>query len=213
MNTKQTKVKGGFTLIEMIGVIAIIAILAAVLVPKVMNAIARSKVSGTSLVFNTLKTSVADYYARSNSFPIRAGTGAADTATATGRFDADLVSAGFIDKLVTVPIGNPALTGALTTRTHVRVLAAVASGAVNPTTGAGGNNYDLDSNAGTADFQAGQNVVSLVVPGVALADAIVLNNIIDGTVNAGAAADRVGRCIYSAAAGGTVSVYIYLAHQ
>ncbi|MBI3871426.1 MAG: prepilin-type N-terminal cleavage/methylation domain-containing protein [Verrucomicrobia bacterium] len=213
MKTKQIKSRAGFTLIEMIGVIAIIAILAAVLVPKVMNAIARSKVSGTSLVFNALKTAVADYYSRSNSFPLRSGTGAADTATPTGRFDADLVAAGFIDKLVGVPIGSTATTGALTTRTHVRVLAAVAAAAVNPTAAAGGDNFDLDSNAATADFTAGQNVVSLMIPQVAIADAIVLNSIIDGVVNSGTAADRVGRCIYSAAAAGTVTVYIYLAHQ
>ena len=64
-----------FTLIEMIGVIAIISILATVLLPKVQSAIARSKVSSTVLVFNTLKTVVVDYYSRSNTFPLRACPG------------------------------------------------------------------------------------------------------------------------------------------
>lgn len=197
----------------MIGVIAIISILAAVLVPKVQNAIARSKVSGTALIYNTVRTATVDYYSKSNSFPLRAGTGAADTATATGRFDADLVAAGFLDKLVMTPIGATATTGALTTRPHVRVQAAVVAGTPNPTAAAGGNNFDLDNNTATSDFAAGQNVVSLMIPGVSIADAILLNSIIDNTVNTGTAADRVGRCIYSAAAGGTVTVYLYLAHQ
>ena len=96
----------GFTLIEMIGVIAIIGILATVLVPKVMNAVARSKVNGTALTYNNLRTVVTDYYARSNSFPARAGTGITDTPTATGRFDADLLVAGLLEKLVATPIGR-----------------------------------------------------------------------------------------------------------
>lgn len=197
----------------MIGVIAIISILAAVLVPKVQNAIARSKVSGTALIYNTLRTAATDYYSRSNSFPLRAGTGTANTATATGRFDADLVIGGFLDKLVSTPIGSTATTGALTTRPHVRVLTAAVAGTPNPTTAAGGNNFDLDSNTATSDFVAGQNVVSLMIPRVSISDAILLNSIIDNTVNTGAAADRVGRCIYSAVAGGTVTVYLYLGHQ
>ena len=213
MKILQKNRRSAFTLIEMIGVIAIISILAAVLVPKVQNAIARSKVSGTALVFNTLKTAVTDYYSRSNSFPLRAGTGAANTATATGRFDADLVAAGLLDKLVSTPIGSTATAGALTTRPHVRVLTALVAGTPNPTAGAGGNNFDVDSNTATSDFTAGQTVVSLMIPQVSISDAILLNLIIDNTINTGAAADRVGRCIYSAVAGGTTTVYLYLGHQ
>lgn len=213
MKTNPSSGRRGFTLIEMIGVIAIIGILATVLVPKVMNAVARSKVNGTALAYNNLRTVVTDYYARSNAFPARAGTGVADTATATGRFDADLVAAGILDKLVSTPIGNPAVTGALNTRPHVRSLAAVSSGAVNPTTANGGNNFDLDANTATADFVAGQMVVSLMIPRVTISEAIQLNKLIDNVENTGNAADRVGRCIYSAAAGGTVTVYLYLSHQ
>lgn len=193
--------------------IAVTSILAAVLVPKVIHAVSRSKVSGTALVYNTLRTAATDYYSRSNSFPARAGTGAANTATRTGRFDADLLAAGLLDKLVSTPIGSTETAGALTTRVHVRSLTAVQSPRVNLTATVGGNNYDLDSNNATADFTADQMVVSLMIPGVTLSDAIQLNSIIDNAQNSGTGADRIGRCIYSPAAGGTVTVYLYLAHQ
>lgn len=213
-NTEGNQSKG-FTLIEMIGVLAIIGVLAAVLVPKVMDAVARSKVSGTALVFNTLKTAAVDYYSKSNSFPTRNGTGTADTAVTAGRFDADLVSGGFIDKLVTVPIGTTLTTGALTTRTHVRSRVATVSGAVTVTAANSGDNFDLDNNAATADFTTGTMVVSLMIPGVALKDAIALNGFIDNVNNSGlTGADNRGRCMYSApAANGTVTVYLYIAHQ
>ncbi len=214
MNSTRYQKQKGFTLVEMIGVLAIIGILAAVLVPKVMDAVARSKVSGAALVYNTLRTASVDYYSKSNSFPARAGTGAADTAVAAGRFDADLVNGGYIDKLVSVPIGSTASTGALTTRTHVRCRAATVSGAVNVTAANSGDNFNLDNNAATADFTAGQMVVSLMIPGVPLKDAKALNALIDGTINTANTADNVGRCIYSApAANGTVTVYLYVAHQ
>ena len=208
------KTERGFTLIEMIGVLAIIGILAAVLVPKVMDAVARSKVSGTALIYNTLRTAAVDYYSKSNAFPIRNGTGAADTAIAAGRFDADLVIGGFIDRLVSVPLGSLLTSGALTARTHVRSRTAQVSGTVTVTAANSGNNYDLDDNTTTADFSTGVTIVSLMVPGVPLKDAIALNLLIDNVSNNGTTtSDNTGRCIYSAPAGnGTVTVYLYIAH-
>lgn len=213
LNTEHNS-RGAFTLVEMIGVLAIIGILASVLVPKVMDAVARSKVSGTALVYNTLRTASVDYYSKSNTFPVRNGTGTADTAVAAGRFDADLLAGAYIDKLVNVPIGTTTTTGALTTRTHVRTRTAVSSGTVTVTAANSGNNFDLDDNPATADFTAGQVVVCLMIPGVSIKDAINLNGLIDNVSNAGTAADISGRCIYTAAAAnGTVTVYLYIGHQ
>ncbi|HXI54108.1 MAG TPA: prepilin-type N-terminal cleavage/methylation domain-containing protein, partial [Candidatus Saccharimonadales bacterium] len=79
----------GFTLIEVIGVVAVIAILAAVLTPRVVSVIARGKVSATAQSLGSLKSATADYVAKNGSLPTRSGTGATNSAVNTGRFDAD----------------------------------------------------------------------------------------------------------------------------
>src|SRR5438046_9246106 len=59
----------GFTLIEMIGVLAVIAILASLLIPKIYEAINNSRISNTVLSYNTVKTALADHYAKYGSLP------------------------------------------------------------------------------------------------------------------------------------------------
>jgi prepilin-type N-terminal cleavage/methylation domain-containing protein len=56
----------GFTLIEMIGVLAVIAILASLLVPKVFGAIRDAQINGTALSVATIKTAVVDHYGKYN---------------------------------------------------------------------------------------------------------------------------------------------------
>lgn len=59
----------GFTLIEMIGVMAVIAILAAVATPKIFEAIDDAKVSSYIQEVNTLKQAVAKYYKDTGQWP------------------------------------------------------------------------------------------------------------------------------------------------
>jgi len=203
-----------FTLIEIIGVVAVIAILAAVLTPRVVSVIARGKVNATAQSLGSLKSATADYIGKNGSVPLRAGTGATNAAVAAGRFDADLIAGGFTEKLFSCSIGTQLFdNSALTGRVHVRTLTATAAAAVTaPTATVGGDNFNLDRDASTADFTAGQTVVTTFIPGVALADAIALNKILDGDDNTGTAADSTGRCMYSDGTGGTVTVYVYVAH-
>ena len=205
----------GFTLIEIIGVVAVIAVLAAVLTPRVVSVIARGKINATAQSLGSLKTASADYVGKNGSIPARSGTGATNSAVASGRFDADLVAGGFAEKLFGCSIGIQTFdASALTGRTHVRALAATSAGAVTaPTATVGGDNFDLDRDSSTADFTAGQMIASAFIPGVALSDAIALNKILDGDDNAGTGADITGRCMYSAAAvDNTVTVYVFIAH-
>lgn len=204
----------GFTMVETIGVIVLIAILAAVIVPRVIGVIGRGKVNSTAQSVASIKTATMDYIGKNSSLPVRNGTGNTNGAVANGRFDADLVAGGFVEKLFTCGIGSQKWdTGALTTRTHLRTLTAASSAAVTaPTATAGGNNYDLDRDGATADFTTAQVVASVFIPGVALTDAIALNKIIDGDSNTGAGADTLGRCMYSAPVNNLVSVYVYVAH-
>jgi prepilin-type N-terminal cleavage/methylation domain-containing protein len=204
----------GFTLIEIIGVVAVIAILAAVLTPRVVSVIARGKVNATAQSLGSLKSATADYIGKNGSVPLRSGTGATNAAVANGRFDADLIAGGFTEKLFSCSVGNQTFdSSALTGRTHVRTLTAVSAAAVTtPTATVGGDNFNLDRDTATADFTTGQTVVTAFIPAVSLTDAVALNKILDGDDNTGTAADTTGRCMYSDGAGGTVTVYVYIAH-
>ncbi len=215
MQLGRSRIRTGFTLIEIIGVVAVIAILAAVLTPRVVSVIARGKVNATAQSLGSLKSATADYIAKNGTVPTRDGTGSTNGAVATGRFDADLVTGGFIEKLFACSIGTQTFDStALTGRIHVRSLSATSSGSVTaPTATVGGVNFDLDRSTSSADFTSGQMVISAFIPGVAITDAIALNKILDGDDNTGTSADSTGRCMYSAAAvDNTVSVYVYIAH-
>ncbi len=54
-NSKTADVKA-FTLIEMIGVLAVIGILAALLVPKIFEAINNARINSTAVSIATIKT-------------------------------------------------------------------------------------------------------------------------------------------------------------
>ncbi len=103
----QGRKTGGFTLLEMIGVLAVIAILAAVLIPKVFAAIDNARVSNTAMSCNTVKTAIADHYAKFGSLTAAISTTTPVQVLVPGvSYDTNLVIEGFLDKPFAVKIGD-----------------------------------------------------------------------------------------------------------
>ncbi|HEU5078632.1 MAG TPA: prepilin-type N-terminal cleavage/methylation domain-containing protein [Opitutaceae bacterium] len=215
---RSLRKRGGFSLVEMIGVLAIIAILAVIIVPKVFATIASSRVTNTVGSINSAKSAISDFAGKYGTVP---------TTGNNSRIDDLLINTGILDGRFVVKLGNqpqnPPLAGAAWTRNAAtgvwtstggvsqtgqsRIISVTSSTAVPGTNGA---NYKLD---GTTDLPTGSRVVSAVIVGTTPAEARELSLRIDGdslTPATAGIADTQGKVAYTAA--GT-TVYIYLAHQ
>ena len=197
-----------FTLIEMIGVLAVIAILAALLIPKIFDAINNARVNNTAVSYNTVKAAVMDHYAKFGTLLSSNGTAMVTTDAGALTFDRTLLTEGFLDKPFQVKIGDG------TALTHIEI----ASGSATNIPVSGINAaYDLDGNDSTVnDASPASAVVQAVITGVTEADARDLNDRLDGASLGGAvgAADLKGRVKYAAVpSGGTTTVYVYLSHR
>lgn len=214
LNRSHNPSSQGFTLIEMIGVLAVIAILAAVLIPKVFEAINNARINGAAMGIQTMKTGVVDHYAKYGSLLV----GVTNAANAPGpfavgdtfgiEFDTVLLTEQLVDKLFQTKISDPPAQGG----TRVQLLSLA-----NPAAVDGVNAFfDLDGVGGTATDISGSLVAVAVLPNVAAGDAWELSKRIDGdamsAANANAASDDLrGRVKYSTANPRTV--YVYLTHR
>ncbi len=201
--TKQNK---AFTLIEMIGVLAVIAILAAVLIPKVFDAINNARVNNAAMTCNTVKTAISDHYAKYGTLASETNVVFATT-NAQGRvYDRVLLREGFLDKPFDVRIG--ATTSGMSN--HVE-LATAGSGSLTPDTINAA--YALGGVAGVNDA-VGSVVVQAVIPGCTETDAKDLNDRIDGLALGSSIGtnDISGRVKYATSTSNT-TVYVYLTHR
>lgn len=105
------RIQQGFTLIELMIVVAIVGILAAVAIPAYQDYLVRSKVSEIAAGAGACKTSVAEYLATKNSLPT--DIAAAGCSTATTKYgDTPTVATGQISILATSAVGgSPDQTG------------------------------------------------------------------------------------------------------
>ncbi len=202
--TSRPRQMSGFTLIEMIGVLAVIAILAALLIPKVFNAIADAKVNNAIVSSETVKTAIADHYGKYGKFDTLFGTNTLVSSTGTPYTNYDstvLIPEGLLDKAFQTKVG---------TNWTIQFRPCTTIG--TPVTGVDAS-YSL-TGGGTNDA-AGQYVVEAVIQGVAEPDAQAISARLDGASLSQTVIgqnDHLGRVKYDAASA-SANVYIYLTHR
>jgi prepilin-type N-terminal cleavage/methylation domain-containing protein len=190
-----------FTLIEMIGVLAVIAILAALLVPKVFSAINDARVSNACVSIETIKTATADHYGKYGKLNCLWGTNDLAIASITNYANMVLLTEELIDKPFSVKIGG----GDPSTNSVIALVAG------DPTPGNPGG-YALDGGTVSSTANAAA-VIEAVIYGVTAQDAKDLNDRIDGQAMGAAVGqeDKRGRVQY--AAGTSTTVYVYITHR
>ena len=198
---KNNMAKLAFTLVEMIGVLAVIAILAGMLIPKIFEAIRNSRINATLEAYNTLKAAALENYAKWGRFADASGA----QYTGSG-FDQVLFAEGRIDARAADKIPLSTLGG--TNNVYVSVTAGL---------GRSSSGYDLDG-VGGADNANAAYTVELVINSVAGKDAHDLSLRLDGPALSAtdeASADTSGRVEYAAPTGSpkVTTVYMYITHQ
>jgi len=206
MKTNRLEKRGinAFTLIEMIGVLAVIAILASLLIPKIFEAINNARINNAALSYNTVKSSIADHYAKFGSLLSSNGVISTLGTPQTTNFDRVLVTEGFLDKPFQVKLAGGG------TNSYVRIIAADPSSATAAT--ASNNAYDLDR-GGDANDAVGGVVVEAIIEGATEADAKDLNDRLDGPALGTpiGTADLFGRVKY--AIGSPTTIHMYVTHR
>lgn len=214
----------GFTLIEMIGVLAVVAVLAALVLPNVFDVIAESRVNAVAASVKAYETAVTKYYGDIGSLlPLNAtGTPTAeatgDSATATSM--AARLTLSRSNALVTANGLWPKFRGpylekfdttspsALGTAMYIPATAAVSYGTAVTGTNLG---WDLKGDDGNSDIPTGANVVYYWLTGLSLEDFDRFDSIVDRDIGTTAATKQLrGRAKYDTA---TDTLYLYLAHR
>lgn len=203
----------------MIGVLAIIAVLAVIIVPKVFSTIASARITSAAASVGAMKSSIVEYASKYGSIPI--------TVT-NARIDDLLLAESLIDSRFSAKIGTPqaipaiagatynrttaAWTGGASQATQTRLICLAATNAV-PSVSLGAN-YQI--NGGNVNLPTGARVVSAVIMGATATEARELSLRIDGDAFSATNltnADNTGKVVYAAPAAGITNVYIYIVHQ
>ena len=179
-----------FTLIEMVGVLAVIALLAAILVPKVFSAINNARYSNTVSSLNAVKTAAVDYFGKYGRFGEIGG--AKFSTTSSNAWDKVLVAENFLERPFDTRLGD------------TPTIKVVTSSGTTPGTG---NCFALN---GVNAIPDGSTVVVATIANVLAVDAWELSKRVDGealSATNSTSACTLGRVTYPAG-GGTVTIYL-----
>lgn len=208
MNASPTSQRShrGFTLVEMIGVLAIIAVLASMLLPRVFAAINDARVNSAAIAINSAKSASMTYFGKYGRFGDVTGGVIADlsTANATAWDREVLLRGGYLERPFATRISeNASIT-----------LSQCLTASTDPT---GTNDaYDLDGlDSPKNDASAGRVLVQAILENVALDDARELNRKIDVEENLATNADtsNQGRVKFNMNGSQVGTVKIYIAHR
>ncbi|MDQ6965051.1 MAG: prepilin-type N-terminal cleavage/methylation domain-containing protein [Mariprofundales bacterium] len=157
--TKQLHRQRGFTMIEMIGVLAVIAILASIVAPKIFDAIRDSKVNTFASNIQAVQTAVASYYKDTGTFPSSETKLITDTATG---WKGPYLDKSVADMFTSISAGTVALSSG------------------DPyTTVDTAYNFDIDGD-GAGDYDNKTAVLVLSFSSIGVADAKSISGAIDG---------------------------------
>ncbi|PYJ07750.1 MAG: hypothetical protein DME25_03080 [Verrucomicrobia bacterium] len=192
----------------MVGVLAAITILSALLIPKVFEAMYNARISNALVSYQTVKAAVTQHFGTFGSLSSLNGTNLSISAgSAYTNYDGVLLLEGFLDKPFTPKLGTNATIQ----------LVNVSNLSPNTSPNGGGNSaYDLDGD-GQNDV-VGNYMVEAVIYGVSQDDAKAVNDRLDGP-NMGeqgnSGHDFFGRVIYRNPPGQGTSyeLHIYIAHR
>jgi type IV pilus assembly protein PilA len=109
----------GFTLIELMIVVAIIAILAAIAIPAYQDYVVRSQVSEGAVLADGAKTAMAEFYSNKGDFPAsNISAGLAPSGSIKGQYVSD-VNVGTTKGKIVVTYGGPKSNSAIKTSTLI----------------------------------------------------------------------------------------------
>ncbi len=209
-----------FTLVEMIGVLSIVAILASLIVPRVFQIIDEARYNSASASCNSVRAAINEYYGRYGKLggPNGSDLGIATPGAISEDWDSQcLVPAGFLESPFVVRIGNRKH-GQSEGGSRIRVInirnnvegTPVASDAASLELGA----YNRNGIGATNDVLGGW-VVEACIEEVDNREAMALNHRLDGDVlgvDVGLN-DEAGRVKYFVGPSGLASVRVYLSHR